>query len=73
MSDIPKHYRTSDNNSIDPFEAWKLLRGKNAALEYIGGTAIKYLVRFDRKGTPIEDLKKALDCIQRMIKLLEEE
>jgi len=73
MPNIPEHYRTADDDSIDPFEAWKLLRGKNAALEYIGGTAIKYLVRFDRKGTPIEDLKKAAECIQRMIKLLEEE
>lgn len=72
MSDIPEHYRTTDDDSLDPFEAWRRLRGKDAALEYIGGTAIKYLVRFDRKGTPVEDLKKASDCIQRMIQLLEE-
>jgi hypothetical protein len=69
---IPEHYQTDDTDSIDPFDAVLGLRGKIAALEFIGGTAIKYLVRYDRKGTPIEDLKKSIVCIERMIKILEQ-
>ena len=70
---IPQHYQTQADDSLDPFEAILGLRGKSDALAFIGGTAIKYLVRYDRKGTPIEDLKKAIVCIQRMIQYLEQE
>ena len=33
---------------------------------YLRGNAIKYLVRFDKKGTPEKDMLKALDYVQRL-------
>jgi hypothetical protein len=67
----PNHYKP-ELGLIDPFDAYQLLRGNADALAFMGGTAIKYLVRYDRKGTPIEDLKKAIVCIERMIEVIEE-
>ena len=68
----PNHYKP-ELGLIDPFDAYQLLRGNADVLAFMGGTAIKYLVRYDRKGTPIEDLKKAVVCIQRMIEVIEED
>ena len=70
--DTPQHYLCDSSISQDPFEAILRLRGQSAALEFIGGTAIKYLVRYDRKGAAIEDLKKSITCIERMIQILEQ-
>jgi len=36
-------------------------------------TAIKYVTRYKDKGTPIEDLKKAIHCIELLIQFEQEE
>jgi hypothetical protein len=37
------------------------------------GCAMKYLWRWDLKGEPIKDLRKAIWCIERHIRMLENE
>ena len=37
------------------------------------GCAMKYLWRWDLKGDPIENLRKAIWCVERHIRMLEEE
>jgi hypothetical protein len=34
---------------------------------YLEGQATKYIVRFDKKGTPVEDLKKAVSYVDRLL------
>lgn len=34
---------------------------------YLEGQATKYIVRFDKKGTPVEDLKKAISYLDRLL------
>jgi hypothetical protein len=38
-------------------------------LGYFDGNAVKYLSRWHRKGTPIEDLRKARHYIDKLIQL----
>lgn len=49
----PNHYGGSDN----PFEAIKIIQHYNLSFEL--GNVLKYILRHDKKGMPLEDLKKA--------------
>lgn len=47
----PDHYKNLDPEPIDVILNWKL--------DYLLGNVIKYIARYDKKGDPITDLKKA--------------
>lgn len=67
MSNVnhPDHYQTSSVGCIDAIEA--AVEGLDPQEGFLIGSAIKYLWRFKKKGKPIEDLQKAIWCIQRQI------
>lgn len=50
-----------------PIEHWDLvlIRGYG----YLQGNASKYLDRYDKKGTPIQDLEKAKHYIEKLIEV----
>lgn len=63
MSDIvnhPPHYRGTNG-----IEAFDVIEG--FGLTYNVGVAVSYLLRADRKGRPVEDLRKAVAHINREI------
>lgn len=58
------HYRAMDIQPWDAMQAWMTsaeFRG------FLRGNAIKYLARCDKKGAPVEDLRKARHYIDRLI------
>jgi len=59
MVNHPKHYNVEGFEVIDIIEAFNL----NFAM----GSALKYLLRAERKGNKVQDLQKAIWCIQREI------
>ena len=59
MVNHPKHYNVEGYEVIDIIEAFNL----NFAM----GSALKYLLRAERKGNKVQDLQKAIWCIQREI------
>lgn len=69
--DHPDHYQTSSIECIDAIAAaTEDLSGENA---FCTGSVIKYLWRWNKKGNPVEDLKKAQWYIDRLINNLEGE
>lgn len=63
--DRPAHYTYSDIEPIDAIEAWEL--------GFHLGNVVKYIARAGRKGSEIQDLKKARWYLDRAIKHLEQE
>jgi hypothetical protein len=63
MVNNPPHYKSGGLESIDVIEAF--------GLGFSLGNAVKYILRHDKKGKPLEDLKKARWYIERAIKNLE--
>lgn len=61
MVNAPAHYTVGGIETIDFIEA--------KGLGYHLGNVIKYVVRCDHKGKPIEDLEKAKWYIERAIEL----
>ena len=62
----PSHYTSGKFEAIDVIaDATKDLGGLKA---FAGGNALKYLIRHNKKGKPVEDLKKAIFYINRLIK-----
>lgn len=59
----PSHYNMGSIEAIDAIEDWDL--------GFSLGNAIKYIVRHRHKGTPIQDLRKAIWYIEYRIKQLE--
>ena len=64
MVNHPPHYNQSSVECIDAIES---ATGPNFKF-YLQGNVMKYLWRFDYKGEPIKDLKKAQWYIERLIK-----
>lgn len=60
----PRHYTDLDPEPIRVIEAW--------GLGFCLGNAVKYIARAERKGAPLEDLKKAAWYITREIQQREE-
>ena len=60
----PPHYVLRDGSQAMDFIAATLTPEEFRG--YLRGNAIKYLVRFDKKGTPEQDMLKALDYVQRL-------
>lgn len=63
--DRPAHYTYSAIEPIDAIEAWEL--------GFHLGNVVKYIARAGRKGSEIQDLKKARWYLDRAIKHLEQE
>lgn len=57
------HYRQTKLQPWDVIDAW--------GLDFYAGNALKYLYRAGRKGSKVEDLKKAAHYIAKMIELEE--
>lgn len=39
---------------------------------FLEGNVLKYMMRWDKKGKPVEDLKKAKQYLEKLIKAMEE-
>ena len=68
MINHPPHYNQSGIECIDAIEAATMPNFKY----YPQGNILKYLWRFDYKGKPLEDLKKAQWYLNRLICVIEE-
>jgi len=71
ISDVvnsPPHYKTGGIEAIEGIEA---SMGPEAFAGYLKGNIMKYMWRYERKGKPIEDLKKARWYLDRLIGLRE--
>lgn len=66
----PPHYKTGGIEAIEGIEA---SMGPEAYAGYLKGNIMKYMWRYERKGRPIEDLKKARWYLDRLIGLREGE
>lgn len=59
MVNQPPHYISNKMECIDVIEAFEL--------NFLLGNAIKYILRSEKKGNKIEDLKKAIWYLKREI------
>jgi len=59
----PPHYTHSKIEPIDVIEDW--------GLGYHDGNALKYIARYKHKGNPVQDLKKAVWYLNRLIAKME--
>ena len=64
----PPHYKSGGIEAIEGIEA---SMGPEAYAGYLKGNIMKYMWRYERKGKPIEDLKKARWYLDRLIGLRE--
>lgn len=64
----PSHYVLSDGS--DSMDALAKILGPKEFKGFLRGNAIKYLIRYKQKGG-IEDLKKAMDYVNRLIAIVE--
>ena len=64
MVDHPKHYNHNKYEAIEVIEDWEL--------DFNCGNAVKYICRHAHKGTPEQDLEKALWYLQRALTNLKE-
>jgi hypothetical protein len=64
MVNKPPHY---NQNGIECITAIEAATGKNFKY-YLQGNVLKYLWRFDYKGDPVNDLRKAEWYLNRLIK-----
>jgi hypothetical protein len=64
----PPHYKSGGIEAIEGIEA---SMGPEAYAGYLKGNIMKYMWRYERKGKPIEDLKKAQWYLGRLIAALE--
>lgn len=58
----PKHYE-----GLQPLEVMRAWMSEEEYLGFLYGNVLKYLGRYKRKGTPLEDLKKAADYLNMLI------
>ena len=60
----PPHYKSGGVEAIEGIEA---SMAPEAYAGYLKGNIMKYMWRYERKGKPIEDLKKAQWYLDRLI------
>ena len=66
----PSYY---SQNGLSPLDSFKQgLISKEELIGFCKGNVIKYIVRFQSKGTPIQDLNKAKDYINFLLDIYEE-
>lgn len=68
MVNSPAHYNFG---SIETIDSIKSALGDERFKGYLAGNIIKYACRFDKKGKPVEDLKKMMWYTKRLIEELE--
>ena len=66
----PSHYNTGNIECIDAIED---SMSPAAFKGYLKGNCMKYLWRYDYKGKPVEDLKKASWYLSRLIEMVEQQ
>jgi len=66
----PSHYNTGN---IECIEAIEDSMSPAAFKGYLKGNCMKYLWRYDYKGKPVEDLKKASWYLSRLIEMVEQQ
>ena len=64
----PSHYKSGGIEAIEGIEA---SMEPEAYAGYLKGSVMKYLWRYEKKGKPIEDLKKARWFLDRLIQKVE--
>ena len=64
----PPHYKTGGIEAIEGIEA---SMAPEAYAGYLKGSVTKYLWRYEKKGKPLEDLKKARWFLDRLIQKVE--
>jgi hypothetical protein len=64
----PSHYKSGGIEAIEGIEA---SMGPEAFVGYLKGNIMKYMWRYERKGKPVEDLKKARWYLDRLIQKVE--
>ena len=64
----PSHYKSGGIEAIEGIEA---SMGPEAYAGYLKGNIMKYMWRYERKGKPVEDLKKARWYLDRLIQKVE--
>lgn len=64
----PSHYKFGGIEAIEGIEA---SMGPEAFAGYLKGSVTKYLWRYEKKGKPLEDLKKARWFLDRLIQKVE--
>ncbi len=64
----PPHYKSGGIEAIEGIEA---SMEPEAYAGYLKGNVMKYLWRYEKKGKPVEDLKKARWYLDRLIGLRE--
>lgn len=60
----PEHYKPVDPTAPEP---WVVFDEMHMAFSF--ANALKYVLRHDKKGSPDQDLQKALNCLQRAARL----
>lgn len=65
----PSHYHT--DKAIDPIGVMRGTFTQEQLEGFIKGNALKYTMRYDSKGTPLDDLRKAKDYIEMLIAMYE--
>lgn len=65
----PAHYVLEDGS--DSMDLIAKILGREQFKGFLRGNAFKYLIRYELKGG-VDDLKKALDYIERLVELEEE-
>lgn len=72
MSDFmtPAHYVLEDGS--DSMDVLAKILGREQFKGFLRGNALKYLIRYELKGG-VDDLRKALDYIDRLVELESEE
>lgn len=65
----PSHYVLGDGS--DSMDLIAKILGREQFKGFLRGNALKYLIRYDLKGG-VDDLKKALDYIERLVDLEDE-
>ena len=68
MVNSPDHYNAG---SVETIDSIKSALGDERFQGYLAGNIIKYACRFDKKGKPIEDLKKMIWYTNRLIEELQ--
>jgi hypothetical protein len=65
LGKAPAHYSNGKYTPWEIVDDWKL--------EYYCGNALKYICRHKHKGTPVQDIQKAIDCMIKYKTNLEKE
>ena len=66
----PDHYK---KRAFEVIQVMKDTQTRERHVGYLEGCTIKYLMRWDKKDAPLQDLKKAMWYLNKLIETIEEE